>query len=204
MLHIKPMDVTGDMGIIDGQHRREAARELGLPIYYRIGEKLTGADIMSLNVASKNWTGLDYLHYWTVLGKPAYKLLSDFMTQHPTLSFSNAQMLLQETEETKTAAFRNGQWTATKGLETANETADFIQRIATEVPSFKQSRNSRFISSVLYCIRYVEGFSSERFLKKILQAPPKLVPCASRKQYMTLFSEIYNYNQLKDQRINFL
>jgi hypothetical protein len=204
MLHIKPMDVTADMGIVDGQHRREAARELGVPIYYRIDDQLSGADIMNLNVASKNWAGTDYLHHFTVLGKPDYIALTEFMKRYPFLSFSNAVMLLQRTEENTTAEFRSGEWIASQEGETASETAEFIQRIVLEVPSFKQSKNSRFISAVLFCIRYVPGFSSERFLKKILQAPTKLVPCASRKQYMILFSDIYNYNQNKELRINFL
>jgi hypothetical protein len=33
MLHIKPIDVTADMEVVDGQHRLAAARELGVPIY---------------------------------------------------------------------------------------------------------------------------------------------------------------------------
>jgi hypothetical protein len=37
LLHIKPLDVMADLGVIDGQHRLAAARELGLPVYYKIG-----------------------------------------------------------------------------------------------------------------------------------------------------------------------
>ena len=203
MLHIKPIDVTADMGIIDGQHRREAARELGVPIYYRIGEKLSGSDIRSLNVASKNWVGTDYLHHWTVLGKSNYQALTAFMERYPILSFSNAVLLLQDSDKMLAPEFRDGLWTASLDAATAIEMAEFIQRIAADVPTFKQSKSSRFISSVLYCIKSVEGFSSERFLKKILLAPMKLVPCGNRKQYLLLFSDIYNFGATKEQRITF-
>jgi hypothetical protein len=37
LLHIKPLDVMAHLGVIDRQHRLAAARELGLPVYYKIG-----------------------------------------------------------------------------------------------------------------------------------------------------------------------
>jgi hypothetical protein len=203
MLAIRPIDVNADMQIIDGQHRREAARELGVPLFYRISSNLSAASMRSLNAASTNWTGLDYLHHWAVLGKPDYQALEAFMERYPILSFSNAVMLLQETEETRTAEFRDGDWTTSLDAKSANETAEFIQRIGAEVPSFKQSKNSRFIGAVLHCIKSVDGFSTEKFLKKILLAPLKLVPCGTRKQYLGLFSDIYNFNSPREQRITF-
>ncbi|MGI4822270.1 MAG: CHC2 zinc finger domain-containing protein [Janthinobacterium lividum] len=203
MLHIRPIDVTADLLIIDGQHRREAARELGVPLYYRISN-LTTADIKNLNVANKNWTGLDYLHHYKELGKPDYQALAVFMESHPILSFSNAVMLLQDTEENRAQEFNDGDWTASQSLDMASQTADFIKRIGVEVPSFKQSKNSRFISAVLHCMKSLPGFDTERFLRKVLLDPLKLVPCGTRQQYLTLFQHIYNYNMSKDKHLNFL
>jgi hypothetical protein len=125
------------------------------------------------------------------------------MIRHPVISFSNAVLLLQDTEETRLDEFRDGEWTASVSLETAEKTAEFIQRIALEVPTFKQAKNSRFVAAVLYCIKSQEGFSTERFLKKILRAPLELVPCGNRKQYLTLFTTIYNFGMPKDQRLLF-
>ena len=33
-LHLKPLIVSPDLEIIDGQHRFRAAKELGIPVYY--------------------------------------------------------------------------------------------------------------------------------------------------------------------------
>ncbi|MBF9222525.1 ParB N-terminal domain-containing protein [Hymenobacter ruricola] len=58
LLHIKPLDVTANLGVIDGQHRLAAARLLGLPIFYRVSSELGGQHIASLNTTSKNWQAL--------------------------------------------------------------------------------------------------------------------------------------------------
>ncbi|MGI4871274.1 MAG: CHC2 zinc finger domain-containing protein, partial [Janthinobacterium lividum] len=112
LLHLKPLDVTPDLGVIDGQHRLEAARELGLPIFYKVGQQLSDADISTLNMAGKNWTGGYWLKYHAVKGKPAYVALADFMQRHPRLSFSNAKIMLTGNGGGghKADDFRAGQW----------------------------------------------------------------------------------------------
>ncbi|TVT39614.1 hypothetical protein FNT36_18405 [Hymenobacter setariae] len=202
LLHIKPLDVTATMGVIDGQHRLAAARELGLPVYYKIGQQLSEADITTLNVAQKNWQGTDYLHFWTVKGRTNYVALTRFRERHPTLSFSNAKMMLGVSTKNNAAEFRAGQWQAGEAYK-AEQVAELIERIAAEVPTFKQPNHSGFVAAVYHCVINVEGFDGKEFMRKILLNPRILVPCASHKQFLQMFEEIYNYRTAEANRVRF-
>lgn len=202
LLHIKPIDVTADLGVIDGQHRLAAARELGLPVYYKIGQQLSDADITTLNVAQKNWQGTDYLHSWAMKGRTDYVALRAFMQRHPTLSFSNAKMMLGVTTKSNAEEFRKGQWKAGEAYK-AEQVAQLIERLAVEVPTFKQPNHTGFVAALFYCVVNVEGFDAKEFMRKILLNPRSLVPCASHKQFLAMFEEIYNYRTVEVNRLRF-
>jgi hypothetical protein len=201
LLHIKPLDVTATMGVIDGQHRLAAARELGLPVYYKIGQQLSEADITTLNVAQKNWQGPDYLHFWTVKGRTDYVALTAFRQRHPTLSFSNAKMMLGGSPNNRAEEFRNGQWKAGEAYK-AEQVAVLIERIAAET-SFKQAAHTGFVAAVYHCVANIDGFDAKEFMHKILKQPRTLVPCASHKQYLEMFDQIYNYQTRAENRVRF-
>jgi len=63
-LHLAPILVDESMGIIDGQHRLEAARELGVPVYYEVVKEDARAVLVSLNQAQKGWACEDYFHHY--------------------------------------------------------------------------------------------------------------------------------------------
>jgi hypothetical protein len=202
LLHIKPLDVTADLGIIDGQHRLAAARELGLPVYYKIGQQLSEADITTLNVAQKNWQGPDYLHYWTVKGRTDYVALTAFRKRHPSLSFSNAKMMLGATNKGSAEEFRAGIWKAGEAYK-AEQVAELIERIAAEVPTFKQPNHSGFVAAVHHCVTSINGFDAKEFMRSILLQPRALVPCAGLKQFLQMFQDIYNYRKAEANRLRF-
>ena len=56
-----PIIVNTKMEVIDGQHRLEACRQAGLPVYYIVIEdSLNTIEIQRLNTTHKNWTVGDY------------------------------------------------------------------------------------------------------------------------------------------------
>lgn len=200
LLHIKPLDVTAGLGVIDGQHRLAAARELGLPVYYKIGQQLSEADITTLNVAQKNWQGPDYLHFWTVKGRTDYVALTKFWGRHPSLSFSNAKTMLGGSSNNRAQEFRAGTWKASDEPYKGEQAAVLVERVAAETP-FKQAMHTGFVAAVYHCIANVEGFDAKVFMEKISKQPRTLVPCASHKQYLAMFEEIYNYQTRAENRL---
>lgn len=201
LLNIKPMDVTDDLGIIDGQHRLAAARELGYPIFYRITPELSEEDIAKLNVAQKNWTGTDYLHYWTVKGKPAYQLLTAFMQRYPQISFSNAKLMLGYNDTGSTSEFKAGEF-RTSDPQMSEATATLILRISQEC-RFAYAFDTRFLGAVHHCVAKVKGFDGSRFVQKIMLQPAALMRQATHKQYLEMFASIYNYKSTEAYKLRF-
>jgi len=61
LLEAKPILVNSKFEVIDGQHRLEAAKRLGLPIYYIKIENLSVADMGTLNSNQRNWRMEHYM-----------------------------------------------------------------------------------------------------------------------------------------------
>ena len=194
LLEIDPILVNKDMGIIDGQHRLAAARELGVPIFYKIVEKLDKRHIAILNSTKSIWQGPDYLHYFTVEGDPSYIALTEFMGRHPLLSFSNAKMMVGASNKGSADDFRNGLWKS-GDIERAERVAELIERIAAEVKGFRQATHTGFVGALFYCTANVVGFDTHEMMRTILKQPMSLVPCASHPQWLAMLGKIYNWHK---------
>ena len=70
-----PLIVNENMYVIDGQHRLEACRTLGLPVQYIVVNGLTEDDCLIYNIAGKKWDNKAYVHYFANKGIEAYQLL---------------------------------------------------------------------------------------------------------------------------------
>ena len=101
LLPYKPLVVTNEGGVIDGQHRLEAARSLGLPIYYIETEwgdddPRTERMIIMLNTTSRTWRQDDYLCHYAAKDGGEYQELLDFHKANSWLGISNAIAVFPE------------------------------------------------------------------------------------------------------------
>jgi len=78
LIALNPILVNEDGGIIDGQHRFEAIKQLGQPVYYIQGKNLTLEDVQSLNASSKNWSPIDFAKSFADLGDSNYEMYLNF------------------------------------------------------------------------------------------------------------------------------
>jgi len=78
MLHIRPILVNSKYEIIDGQHRFQASKELGEPIYYIIEPDADYNVAIALNANSKNWGIGDYVDMFAEQGCTQYSKLVKF------------------------------------------------------------------------------------------------------------------------------
>lgn len=70
---IIPILVNDKMEIIDGQHRFEACKELGLPVYFYVQEGYGIDQVKRANLVSSNWTKENYLELHLSDGIPEYE-----------------------------------------------------------------------------------------------------------------------------------
>lgn len=79
MLSVCPVIVTKDYYLLDGQHRVEAAKRLGLPYYYVIApDHIQKSSMIDLNVTQNQWAIADYIRYYAENGDENYIKLIQF------------------------------------------------------------------------------------------------------------------------------
>lgn len=93
-LYLFPIIINKDMEIVDGQHRLIAARELKLPIFYLIDDKITKAEIAMVNSNRKGWAAIDYIEYYAKEGNAAYKKITTLLSEYPRLRPQCAMQLI--------------------------------------------------------------------------------------------------------------
>ena len=84
----RPILVNENMEVIDGQHRLEALRKLGYPVYYQIGEGLGLKETIEMNAVQKHWNPLDYANSYAASGLESYQRYLQFHEQFGTLPHS--------------------------------------------------------------------------------------------------------------------
>lgn len=83
MLEVRPIIVTKELKIIDGQHRLEAAKNNDVPIYFIIAsEDLSLDDVHLLNQDQRSWLTLDYVKSYDELGKKEYQIFYQFIKDY--------------------------------------------------------------------------------------------------------------------------
>jgi len=85
----RPIIVDNSFTIIDGQHRFEACKQLGLPIIYDISEADAHKTMIALNSSQKIWSMANYVESWANAGLECYAHVVEFENKYK-LGMSNA------------------------------------------------------------------------------------------------------------------
>ena len=114
-----PIIVNDKMQIIDGQHRFEALKKLGLPIHYAQVNGLGLGDVQIVNSATKIWTPLDYAKSFSELGIKDYDVYLEFRKKyHLSHNILIAYLSLKDKDDMRgggntVQTFRAGKFKAT-------------------------------------------------------------------------------------------
>jgi hypothetical protein len=102
-----PILVNSDYYVLDGQTRLEVAKQLDIPIFYRISKDMIEDDISLINSNCKTWQLDDYLKSWVDKKNQDYLKLERFMLTYG-ISLSNSLIILE------------GQWWSGNGKNKSN------------------------------------------------------------------------------------
>jgi len=199
LLRSKPILVDADFNIIDGQHRLEAARRLGIPIPYYIEETATIDDVIKLNTNQKNWGIGDYLNYYANKGYPDYVKLDRFC-KNQKIPLNIAIQLLNNNRTMRFFKnYRNGNYKFPneEGYQEALNKNSWIQETIQYVKE-KTSGPKHYLDKVTFYGALVEffnikSFAYEKFKKKLQYKLDLLRPCTRHADYVTIFKNIYNW-----------
>ncbi len=194
MLPTKPIDVNGNMEIIDGNHRYMAARELGLEITYRLDKTLKATDILLLNI-SRSWGREDYMNFYVKHGYEQYILLKEFMDREG-VSLNVALNLNDGRGGRLVQLFKDGKFVfklAERSTMIKNcwDTINYIKKM-------NGSMNTTFASSVRFwkaLIKFVThaDFDEKKWQVNLERMVGRITAKVSHEEYYAMLIEIYNY-----------
>ena len=186
-----PILVNQNFEVIDGQHRLEARRRLGIPVPYYWTEGLGLPEVQRLNSTQKGWTNDDYLQSYIDLGNENYKQYEWFRRRYGLPHIPTIWLLHGEAANLS-KVFREG-GLKVRNLERAKEKAALLAELA---PHFSHWKDAPFVKAFLFCLNRT-GFDFKTFLHRVKQNPTMLKPCTTIDGYMLLIEEVYNYRALK-------
>lgn len=197
LLHYDPIKIARHGGIIDGQHRREAAIRLGITKVPVVVSEVFGdggviEQAQKLNTGKKNWDKLDFAHSWAKRGNEHYKKFIEFY--HKTGVKQNDCMVLLGG---KHGGFRTGTFKV-RDEKDAYKAAEQLQDFKKYTKEYMLSRFIRAFTS----IRKVKGYNHKKMLHKLELYPMRRCPDA--RTYKEVLQEIYNKRTTKSERLMFV
>lgn len=93
-----PILVNEKMEIIDGQHRLEAAKRLGIPIYFIIKAGAGSDEVMQLNLRRGGWTVYDFIGFYAANNYSSYVKLNGYADQYKNVSIIDIAMCLSDSK----------------------------------------------------------------------------------------------------------
>lgn len=176
--------------IIDGQHRFEVSKELGLPVYYVICSGYGLSEVHILNANSKTWNADDYLEGYCSLGRPDYLQYAKFKETYQ-LGHNECMRLLGDGYNGRDVKeFYAGQFKIANYM----GAVEFAERLNLVAKYYEGYKRSTFIHA-LYTLTKKPQFEFMEFLNKLRLNPSALTDCSTVSQYITLIEEIYNYRR---------
>jgi len=170
--------------IIDGQHRFEACRKLGKPIYYAIVPKeLMEKAMITFNQYQKQWRQEEFLRYHSAIQGGCYKGLYDFW-QENKLPISNAVVIYPQ-KQINATQIREGK----KGW-MKNPQAEAIVKFLQDERIRDLPRKVWNTRPFTLAVRKAFELYTPKQLEKLLANAIKIPHCADYEQYLTVFKNI--------------
>jgi hypothetical protein len=198
---ISPISINDRFEILDGQHRVEACRRLGLPVYFSKISVNGSVDknmdiVITLNKGRKDWPKEEYLNSFVKRGFPAYIEMKKFMDQYPDFSIGSVESILANYGGNPgPQVFKSGEFQIpdlTKAILNANQLLDFK-------PYFKDFKTSAFVR-VMISLFNNPTYNHSAIMNKLSYQPNALTKQAGTKQYLKLLEDILNWKN-KGERI---
>jgi len=199
LLEYRPILVSKNMEVIDGQHRLEAAKALGLDVFYIVKEEFQPDDMHLLNHAQKGWSVDDYVNYHAKQGKKKYQELQAFCAKNELTSVDFFSIT------GKTSGFKlRGLKRGTDALEDLE--ADFMLvterlRYITAVRNYLDAKvmgkklfiRSKSMMRALCQLLGSSEFDKSLFFDKLAQNITRIGACRTAEDYYSMLKGFYNY-----------
>jgi hypothetical protein len=201
MLEFRPVLVDSEMNVLDGQHRLEAAKLLGVPIWYEVQEDGTTDDIINFNAFQKSWGHMDFINYYAENGNKNYIKLKKFLETFK-ISPKTANRLVTNDHEKKFAEelalgkiiFDDERARiASRLMENVGDCMAAMKKASPLLVAEKLWMTGGRFKEALINFMMLEEVDYEMFMKKIPQRADLLSAKPGTHGYTEMFKAIYNY-----------
>lgn len=187
LLHLFPIVIDKDFTILDGQHRFAAAKEISADLYYVISdEQYSIENVARSNNFQSHWKIEDYVIYYSACDKEEYKKLL-----HTSIKNAMSPGVVAAVDN------GNGSHYAIKTGEFEFTDYELVENILKWAKEFKKKYdfahwNKRgFLRALKFIIR-IKNFNKKILFQQINKNPKLLIKCHEPEEYISLFEEIYN------------
>jgi len=193
-----PIIVDEDMNVLDGQHRLDAYKIVGNPIFYIVKNKFDLQDVRNVNSVARKWTLTEYLMSYCKLGKKDYQLLEWF---HRTYEFGIAECvaMLNGKGYINVAIlkeFRKGDFV----IDDLEQGKTWAKNINACGEYFQYYKKATFIKAMLHAMKH-KDFKWSIFYKRLCNNSSKLKNQGSRNDFIVNIERIYNHGTANKSKI---
>ncbi len=184
----QPIIVNDAFGVVDGQHRLEACRALGIPVAYVVAASAKISEAQLLNAMQRPWVIHDFLHSYATNGNGIYQEVEHLLEEYPlNLSALITILAPAKRHSNSNRIFKQGTFTFDRetGLARLEQHAQYLGLVKPEI------WRSQPFHRALFALDKIEGFSHERMLSQLEKNTLQLQP-GSMKNYLMELERIYN------------
>lgn len=194
ILKVQPILVNEKFEIIDGQHRFNAASELGMPVSYVQVPGLNIATARDMNVMQRRWGIEDYAFSYAKAGNVNYKAFNKYVRENPGISKTIIMVVLGGREsENMGSDFRAGKFIIKRDKDDAEWIFEQLNKIR-EITNGEIPISKPFVSGLSQAIDN-EDFDYQRFLENLQKKPDMFHRTAVVRDALRMIEDIHNYHK---------
>ena len=187
--------------VLDGQHRLEAAKRLGIAVWYNIDDEIPVTALPDLQI-SKKWLPKDFLKHFVMNGVKSYIKLQELSLQYPKVSITTIALLLEGCNQGEGSVnrFKSGtiKITAWDKAVTALKYADELYTLYKQEWLFGRT----FLVEFIHIIG-IPGYKQKTLLEKLKYRSEEFRQMLSAAGYLKMIEQVYNYKAHASNRIKF-
>lgn len=197
----QPILVNERFEVIDGQHRLEAARGLGTPVYYTVVPGLTAVDARKMNQLHKTWTPKDYLRAHIAAGSRAYILFNTLAEEFPQLPITTLISYANNKHEAGLEAkFRRGDMRFT--VEMFERAQRNLVRLM-EIAEINKAFLTKAMSLALLAAINSGSYRHRKMLEKVASQGADMAVYQTVKDNIRQLENAYNWHVTPDNHVRF-
>lgn len=196
-----PIVVDKDLKIIDGQHRYQAARNCGLPIYYVVQEETSVNDVREMAAITEAWKFDDFLSSYVRQGNDNYKRIIKWKE---TSGLGWRSFLEGNFSDIKTTSqeLKEGRFILTETKET--QISLFLTKFVMFKTYFPKGWTHRgFVRACAYMFSH-PNYNQTQMEARLDYQSTRLVKCPDTESYLLMLQGIYNYKSHSANVVDFM